>query len=451
MAQDSKNHLSPVSALLVAILSLGLFSGGTALMVKAGVVSSAPFAFVLGDDDEDEEDDDSGKEDDEDKDDEDDDKDKEKLKKEEEKRKKEAEKERERLKEQSKLSTASGQGGNDDDMDEDGKEDDEDEDEMGDDGKDEDGDGDDDLKDLMEKIAESEKEIFEKQGEGTDATTALLRVASARTALDAYKAAIAAGNLEEAERLAREVKKLSHFAVEEDLHDAKKATERLKQAQEKIGKAQSKLALLAAAGGSTESLSTLLAGAQERVATGNALVSAGDFMGAENLFKEAKGIANRVKDAAESALYALGGSDDDFDDDHEEFAEELSDDLDDIAEIESDDNRVKAIKRIVSQQKASGLAVASAVQLAQGRSALAKFFLGADDGSLESITAKIAENTQNAQALRVLARSSGDADIQELLGEQAERIEAENAKLQAFVTAQSDSNGIFGWLADLFR
>lgn len=449
MAQDSKKRLSSFSVMMVAILSLGLFTGGTALMVRAGVVSAAPFAFVLGDDDEDE-DEDEDKDDDEDKDadddkdddgkDEDEDKDKD--------AKKTAEKERERLKKQSEKSSGSGQGGDDDGKDED---EDEDENEMDDDGKDEDEDEDDDLKDLMEKIAESEKEIFEKQGEGTDATTALSRIASAKTTLDAYKAAVAAGNSEEADRLAREIKKLAHFAVEEDLHDAKKSSERLKQAQEKVTKAKTKIALLAAAGGSTESLAMLLAGAEAKIAAGNALVSFGDFMGAENLFKEAKSIANRVKDMAESALYSLGGSDDDFDDDHEEFAEELSDDLDDIAGIESDDNRVKAIKEVVSKQKASGLAVASAVQLAQGRSALAKFFLGADDGSLESIVAKIAENTQNAQALRILAQSSGDADIQVLLVEQAGRIEAENTKLQGFVAAQADSNGLFGWLADLFR
>lgn len=450
MAQGSKKQLSSFSVMMVAILSLGLFTGGTALMVRTGVVSAAPFGFVLGDDDEDEDkDDDEG----EDKDDEDDGKDEDEDKDDDEKdvkkaAKKAAEKERERLKKQSEKSSGSGQGGDDDGKDED---EDEDENEMDDDLKDEDEDEDDDLKDLMEKITESEKEIFEKQGEGTDAAIALSRIASARTTLDAYKAAVAAGNSEEADRLARDIKKLAHFAVEEDLHDAKKSSERLKQAQEKVAKAKAKIALLAAAGGSTENLATLLAGAEAKIVAGNALVSSGDFMGAENLFKEAKSVANRVKDLAESALYALGGSDDDFDDDHEEFAEELSDDLDDIAEIESDETRVKAIKEVVSKQKASGLAVASAVQLAQGRSALAKFFLGADDGSLESIMAKIAENTQSAQALRVLAQSSGDTDIQTLLVEQAERIETENTKLQGFVAAQTDSNGLFGWLADLFR
>ena len=448
MAQDSKKRLSSFSVMMVAVLSLGLFAGGTALMVRAGVVSAAPFAFVLGDDDEDEdedkdEDEDEDKDDDDDKDDDGKDEDEDDDEKD---AKKTAEKERERLKKQSEKSSGSGQGGDDDGKDED---EDEDENEMDDDGKDED--EDDDLNDLMEKIAESEKEIFEKQGEGTDATTALSRIASAKTTLDAYKAAVAAGNSEEADRLAREIKKLAHFAVEEDLHDAKKSSERLKQAQEKVAKAKAKIALLAAAGGSTESLTMLLAGAEAKIAAGNALVSSGDFMGAENLFKEAKSIANRVKDTAENALHVLGGSDDDFDDDHEEFARELSDDLDDIAEIESDDNRVKAIKEVVSKQKASGLAVASAVQLAQGRSTLAKFFLGADDGSLESIMAKIAENTQNAAALRVLAQSSGDADIQALLVEQAGRIESENTKLQGFVAAQADSNGLFGWLVDLFR
>ena len=429
MAQDSKKHLSPLSAMLVAMLSLGLFTGGTALMVKTGVVSAAPFAFVLGDEDEDEDED---KDDDKDSKDEDDEKDDD-GKDEDDDRDDESEK-------------LSGRGG-DSESDEDGKDEDE---EDGMEDEDENEDGDDGLKDLMEKVAESEKEIFEKQREGVDATAALARIASAKGVLEAYKAAVAAGNFGEADRLAREIKKLSHFAVEEDLHDAKKSSERLKQAQEKIAKAKAKIALLAAAGGSTGGLVELLAGAEAKVAAGNALLPSGDFMNAESLFKEAKSIANRVKDMAENALYAIGGSDDDFDDDHEEFSEEVSDELDDIAEIEEDDDRVNAIKAIVSKQKASGLAVAASVQLAQERSALAKFFLGSDDLSLGSIQAKIAENAANAAALRALAQSSGDADIQELLTEQAERIESENVKLQAFVGAQADSNGLFGWLVDLF-
>lgn len=439
MAQASKRHLSPFSAMLIAVLSLGLFTGGTALMVNTGVVSASPFAFVLGDDDEDK--------DDEDKDDEKDDEDKDDDKdgKDEDDEKDDDGKDEDDDRDESKQ--LSGRGG-DSDSDEDGKEDDEDG--MEEEDENENEEGDDHLKDLMEKVVESEKEIFEKQREGVDATAALARIASARGVLDAYKAAVAAGNFGEADRLAREIKKLSHFAVEEDLHDAKKSSERLKDAQEKIAKAKAKIALLAAAGGSTGGLVELLAGAEAKIAAGNALLPSGDFMSAESLFKEAKSIANRVKGMAENALYAIGGNDDDFDDDHEEFSEEVSDELDDIAEIEEDDDRVNAIKAIVSKQKASGLAVAASVQLAQERSALAKFFLGSDDLSLGSINAKIAENAANAAGLRALAQSSGDADIQELLTEQAERIESENVKLRAFVGAQADSNGLFGWLVDLF-
>ncbi len=443
MAQDSKKQLSSVSSLLIAILSLGLFAGGTAIMVKAGVVSSAPFAFVLGEDDEDDgKDDDDEKDEDEDKDDEDDNKDEDEDKDDDGKDEGD-----DRDDESEKLS---GRGGDDSDEDnkDDGKED---EDGVEEESENEDEEGDDRLKDLMEKVAESEKEIAEKQQEGVDAAAALSRIALAKGVLEAYKAAVAAGNFEEADRLAREIKKLSHFAVEEDLHDSKKAGERLRQAQEKIVKAKAKLALLAAIGGSTASLSTLLAEAEAKLASGNAALSSGDFMGAENLFKEAKNVASKVKDAAENALYALGGSDDEFDDDYEDFSEEVSDDLDEIAGIEGDDKRVKKIKEIAMRQKQAGLETATAVQLAQQRSALARFFLGADDDSLTSISAKIAENTKNALALRALAASSTDADLQVLLIQQAERIEAENMKLQGFVAAQADSNGLFGWLVDLFR
>lgn len=444
-----EKRLSSATSLLVAVLSLGLFGGGTALMVKAGVVSSSPLAFVLGDEDEDEEKDD-------DKDETAENKDKDKVSKESEKKKLERERESEKKKyeqeresakkklERERESLKYGAGRNSDDElnDEKNNEDEEEGDEN------EDGD---DFGDLMKKVSESEKEIFEKQHEGVDATAALSRVGAARTTLDAYKAAIAAGNMEEAEKLAREIKKLARFAVEEDLHDAKKSGEQLKQAQEKIAKAKAKLALLAGAGGSTESFVALLAGAEAMVAEGNAALSSGDFMKAGNLFKEAKGIANRVKDMAENALYALGGSDDDFDDDHSEFAREVSDDLDDIAEIESDDDRVKNIRRIAMEQKQSGSEVATAVQLVRERSALAKFLFGSDDMSLATIEAKIAENSQNALALRTLAQSSGDADIQALLVAQAERIEIENEKIRSFSTAQADSNGVFGWLIDLFR
>lgn len=446
MPQNPKKELSTFSAMMIAVLSLGLFAGGAALMVKTGVVSADPFAFVLGEHDEDDDDEDENKGDDDDNDGKDEDDDRDDKDDDDEKDDDGKDEDDDRDDESEKLSARGG----DSDSDEDGKEDDEDEVKDEDEDEDENEEDEDRLKDLMEKIAESEEEIFEKQREGVDATVALARIASAKGTLDAYKAAVAAGNFGEADRLAREIKKLSHFAVEEDLHDAKKAGERLKQAQEKIAKAKAKIALLAAAGGSTGSLVELLAGAEAKVTAGNALLSSADFMSAENLFKEAKNIANRVKDMAENALYAIGGSDDDFDDDHEEFSEEVSDDLDDIAEIEEDDDRVKTIKQIVSKQKASGLAVAASVQLAQERSALAKFFLGSDDLSLGSIQAKIAENAANAAALRALAQSSGDADIQALLTAAAERIESENVKLQAFVGAQADSNGLFGWLVDLF-
>lgn len=455
-----RKKLGMLSVLVITVMSFGVF------MAAASIMSHNRLGTVLisqaeeGGDDEEEQDDEE-KDDEEDKEKE---KEKEKKEKEAEKAKKESEKSKE---ESEKSSSKSGsvkqeideEDDAEDNADEDGPEvEDEPEDETEDENELEDEQEDNGMfKDrsktllkLSKDIAEAEKEILEKQSEGVDVTAALARLTEAKAKIGSVNGAFDANDLEAAKDLSKTVKKLTHFAREEDLHDAKKIAEEVSKVAKRIAQVKKKLATLADLGGDTAAFESTLAGVEQTYAEARSLIAA-DINSLDGFVRLAlaERQAKSLKNGVETALYALGGDDDEFDDDHKSEVAELSDDLDDVAELEggSVGSQVRAVARA---QRMSAEKVSALMQSVEGRSELAKLLIGSKTDDVEKIGNEVAANTVRISILNRAAEQVADADVKAMLLEQAAALQQETTKLQSFVSGQLGKTGLFGWIFDLF-
>lgn len=440
------NQLGLGTALLITVLSFGAFAGSLA------VFTNNKFGFepvTLADDGEDSgdsESDDNGNENEDD-----DEKENEKEKKDVEEAKKKSEREREATKKQAERLRESSDD-NDDDSDDDVDEID-DEDEDGDENEDE---GDDNgmfkdrektLSKLEKEIAEAEKEILEKQIEGVDVTAALARLALARAAISSVTSAFDANNLEEAKRLAKETKKLAHFARGDDLHDAEEISKDIAKVAKRIAQVKKKIAELKAIDGETGSFETLLADAEKMFAEAKTLIGNG---GADAIsgFAQLEITERRVKNikhAVENAIFALGGDDDDFDDDHRSEVAEFAERLNDVADIE-EGGIGKQVRTVARAQKLSAEKAASLINDVKGRSTLIRFLIGPKSDDLDEIREEIAANEARVVILNSVIEKIDDADIKAILAEQVATLEQETANLAAFVNGELNKNSLIAWL-----
>jgi hypothetical protein len=458
MLREKINQLGLGTALLITVLAFGSFAGAVA------VVTNNQFGFdpITSADDGESEDSDEDEDRDED---EGDDKDKD-----EEKEKERAEKEREKSKKEAEKRTEQSRKSNsfddrDDDVDEDddenkeeNKNDDDNDDFDEEDEDDVDGDDEDDsnamfkdrdktLSKLEKEISEAEKEILEKQAEGVDVTAALARLASAKAAIGSVASAFDIGNLEEAKRLAKEVKKLTHFARGDDLHDAKEIAEDIAKVAKRIAQVRKKIAELKALGGDTGSFETMLIDAEKMFADAKTLIGNGGtnvFLG----IAELEGIERRVKNikhAVENAIFALGGEDDDFDDDHRSEVADFVKHLNEVADIE-EGGIGKQVRIVARAQSLSAEKVASLSNDVKGRSDLIRFLIGPKSDDLDEIQEEIAANNARIAILNKIIGQVDDADIKSMLAEQVTVLEQETANLTSFVNGELDKSTLLAWL-----
>lgn len=451
--QKKGKNVGLFSALVIALLSLGGFVGAAAM-----VASNQGTLVFMASADEDEGGDSGDDEKDSEKDDEkDDDSDKEKKEKEKEKKYEETKKQTERERE-TERERSSGNGSETED--EDTSDDEEDVDENGSDELDEDEESVDNgmyrdrnktMLKLAERLAEAEKEILEKQSEGADVTAALARLAQAKQVALSVGSAFDANNLEAAKDLSKEVKKLTHFAVEEDLHDAKKAAEDSAKTAKRLAQVERKIAAYEGLGGDGAAFRAMLAKVSASFAEAKQLVAEGGtglISGLEKL-ETVEEQAKNIKDSIEQATFALGGGDDDFDDEHEDEIGEIADDLDDVADIE-DDSVGQQIRMVAREQRQSATRVAESVRSTEGRGALTEFLVGSKSDAIEDIRDEIAMNAARIAVLTRAAEGITDPEVKSMLEERIVELQAETAQLQGFVDAKLDKNGIFGWLFSIF-
>lgn len=304
------------------------------------------------------------------------------------------------------------------------------------------------LADLNEKLAEAEKNILEKQAEGTDVTTALANLALAKSKLAGVNASFNANDLEAAKELAKEIKKTAHF-TEKDMEFAKESNEAVGEVSHKIGEVNKKIASLEALGGDASAYKAQLASLQADFAT---LQSSG--VTSRETVKAFEKKAGRLKSLVERAIFALGGTeDDDLYADHEKDSQDLEDDLNDVAEIESgDDNGVaKEVKAVVLAHKLAAQDIKKNLEDIQNRGGLEKILLGADVNALDGLTAQATAMNTRADALITASDKITDPQIKQILVDRAAALRSEVAKLQAYISSEGSQFSIFGKLLSFFR
>jgi len=462
-----ESKLSLLGALLVAVLSFGGFVGAATLVTdnsfKFVPVSSADDGGDDEDEDEDEDKDDEDKDEDEDK---DDDKDDEDKQSESEKRAAEAAKKKaEQEREAAKKAAERDENELDDDMKEEENEvedemenEDEDENELDEDsdGKESDDNGmyrdrDKTLSKLTEEVAKAEKEILEKQAEGVDVTAALARLALAKAALTSVGSAFDESDLEKVKDLSKEVRKLAHFASEKDLHDAKEVAEDAAKVSKRITQTYGKIVLYEAVGGDGSSFRSSVASLEAELATLKAAIASGNY-DPETMSESLEALerqVKRIKSSVESAIYALGGTDSQLDDDYENEADDIAEHLEDVADIE-DDSVGQVIRKIADDHKDAAKKVGESVSDVDKRNPVLQTLFGANESDLEDLEGQIAANKTRIQALLQAAQSIEDQDVKAIILEQVAVLQEQTAKLEIFVDGQRDRLSAFGWFFNLF-
>lgn len=456
---DKKIGVLP--ALLVAVLSFGGFMGMAAI-VSQNNPSLVPVSLAKdgeddgGDDNEDEDkDEDKDESEDEDNDndeDKDDDGQSESEKRAAEAAKKRAEQEREAVKK------AAEQDDDNDVKEEENEVEDETEDDskdgLSEDESDDNGmyrDRDQTLSKLTEEVDKAEKEILEKQAEGVDATAALARLALAKAALTSVGSAFDASDLEKAKDLSKEVRKLAQFASEKDLHDAKEVAEDVAKVSKRITQTYGKIVLLEAVGGDGSTFRSSLASLEAELTTLKATIASGGY-DSETMSETLEALERRVKrikSSAESAIYALGGTDSQFDDDYENEADDVAEHLKDVADIE-DDSVGEAIRQIAEDHKDAARKVGESVSDVDKRNPVLQTLFGASESDLSDLESQITANKARSEALLQAAQSIEDQDVKAIILEQVAVLQEQTSKLEVFVNGQRDRLSAFGWFFNLF-
>ncbi len=304
---------------------------------------------------------------------------------------------------------------------------------------------------LQEKIAEAEKEILEKQAEGVDVTAALARLAEAKAKVGTVADAFAGNDLEAAKTLSQEVSKLTHFAKENDLHGAKEVAEKVSKVTKRIGQVSEKIALLESAGGDGSQFKKSLSGYEADVAGLRTAIAAGNF-DAGAMSSSLEGLERKVKvvkNAVEGALFALGGTDSQYDDDFKMESEDVASQLQDVADIEGD-SVGRVIHGIAEDHKNSAAKIGQVVQNVDQRNPALQILLGSNDSDLSSLEQEIAANKTRTEMLTRAADTVGDQDMKSILLAQVATLKAQGANLETFVSGQRDRLSVFGWFFHLF-
>ncbi len=467
--KQQKQGISFMTAALILLFGVGSFVG-VANVYNDNHFGSSVAQGKDGEDSNDEEEDkeDEGDDKDDNEDNDDDTQKSESDKKKAEKAREDAKKQAERTREMNKKSMEqSGRGGNDDANELEDENEDESSDDLEDEEEDEEEDELDDdtsgsfsgmykekdktLSKLQEELMEAEKHIMEKKSEGADVTMALASLAAAKAGIDQVGTAFDTSNLEMAKTLAKQIKKATHFA-EKDAEDAKHVAEELADVTKRFGQVEEKIGKLEAIGGDATSFKSQLASFRADFATLQASVSAGVVT--RDTAKAFERRVKRLKSAVETAIFTLGGTDDDdLALDHEDDADDLSDDLNDVAEIEDgDDNGVSGkLRKVASEHKSSVATVATTLGDIKRRDGFARTLLGPDFNALDRLNTEVASMNTRAVAIESAAAQIADPEMKQILLNQATTLRSEVTKLQSYITAEDGQFSILGSILKLFR
>lgn len=455
MPKTKEKSISFFAAFLIGLLSLSGFA--FAAVLTTGNPMMALISQAKDGEDDGGGDDDSGKDDededeDEDKDDDKgDDQEKEAEKQAKEVAKKKAEWQREQLKKKSELLRKQNETRRSfDDGDED-----EEENEVEDENENEDSSKDDDKADILEdingEIIDAEERIARAQAEGIDVTKALATLAVAKEKAAAAEKDLATTSYDALRSIAREVKKLAHFASHKDVKSSRDMQKDVDKIAKRISQAKGKIALYVNLGGDPANFNAALATLEGEFATLQENLAKGgqDQINALGQIDILERKVKRLKSSVEQAVYALGGTDERYDDDYENEVEDLYEDLNDVAEIEGDEVG-QQIRTIAQAQKDSVNRVKGPVEALDKRNRILQFLVGTKTSEVEKLETEITANKARIEVLTQAASQIEDPEVKAILTEQINSLTQETSKLETFVSGQKDRLSAFGWLFNLF-
>ncbi len=453
MPKIKNKSISLFTALLIAIFSFSGFAFALTAVTGSPMLALVSQAHNGEDDSEDEnededEDEDENEDEDEDENDEEDKIEKEKEKKAKEEAKKKAEYQREQWKKKSELlrkQAESRREFEDDDSDED-EEQDEDEQEHEEDDKKADI-----LEDINEDIIEAEERITRAQAEGIDVTKAMATLATAKEKASTAEQALATTSYDTLRSIAREVKKLAHFASHKDVKNSRDMEKDVSKIAKRIAQTRGKITLYASLGGDPGSFNTSLEALEGEFTTlkENLLKGGQDQINALGALEPLERKVKRLKSSIESASYALGGTDERYDDDYENEVEDIYDELNDVAEIEGDELG-EQIRTVALAQKSSIDKVSGPVKSIDQRNRVLQFLLGTKGSEIEKLETEITANKARMEVLTEAANKIEDAEVKAIVLDQINELEIETTKLETFVGGQKDRLSAFGWFFKLF-
>lgn len=472
MISDRSHRTLKLSALVILLMG-GYLAYANFVM---GVPLTSPFVSAIfakdGEDDDDDKDEDKEKEDEE----KEKEKEKKKVEKEKEKKLKEQQKAEERkkkeaadaLKRSEKAKETSSDDEYDDDVvngvklrgdgtvDDDGKEEDEVDDDRSNSGKDEEKamykDRLKTLERLEKKLAQAEEKILEKQAEGVDVTAALAQLAEAKALVASVESAFTANELEKIEALVKKVERLAHMARGKTLQASEKVEKDVQKVAKRITQTEEKIATFTSFGGDATSYETRLAALKTQFADVQARIAAGGeglLMALRDLESVERQVKN-LKNAVESALYALGvGDDDEFESEYSDDSKEAVEDLRELASVESDDDS-SALVQLAEIHESESAKTSDLVRQIESRNVFLKSLLGANQSTLTDLRAQAMVNSGRVALMQKAATNVSDPDLKAEIDAAIAALESENARLQSYLSAQEKESGILGWLFKRF-
>lgn len=304
------------------------------------------------------------------------------------------------------------------------------------------------LERLNRDLEKAEEDIMKRAEKGADVSPQLATLAVYKAQLSAVSGAFDANDLDAAKSLAKQLKKDAYF-LKKGAQDAEEVNKEMQDVLKRFAKADAKIAELEAFGGNTVALKADLDTLRSDYAVLEAALAAAPGTISRDAVKMLEKKVQRVKSAAELALFSLGVDDDgELALDHEDESDDIAEHLFDVAEIEDDENGTitDQIRSVAKNQRIASRAVKSALEDFEDRGRVAEFFLGTDQEASARLTAEIDSMQSRATVLDSAAAALADPDMKQILLDQAAALRAEAAKLSTYLNTQNAGFSLFGWL-----
>jgi hypothetical protein len=108
------------------------------------------------------------------------------------------------------------------------------------------------------------------------------------------------------------------------------------------------------------------------------------------------------------------------------------------------------VRAVAESQNASASTTADAILHVEGRNAFLSFLIGTDWKNVGTLRNEIAKTGADIANLKVAISQASDASVKADLQAQLTALQAEQAKVQAFVDAHEKSFSLFGWFTKIF-